>query len=904
MARHRNYRNYAYEDDMSDDVYGHSVEDYDIAVSPTTAEEFLFRRSNSRDPNLSAYMADRFGRVEEEDEEESDDEPLATSQDYRRPQLDPRSEEKLSSCLDQLHSILGENLDECTAVTAVIQHNFDLERALDQILSGGMFYLSLSGISPTALSLNTLAQGSSADNSSSNDSVLRKPTIAASLSSNSNTKSVGSFNIDGVSVSEPPHTVSPPTSLSSAAVAQSHQARVSDGSEMPAQSVLLAAPLSSLSRSGGSLSVRSVTSLSVPLSHLSGLGGLPSLSESQNTDNNKLPLTLGSLLQLSQQGPLSTQPVTSSSSSLLSVPLSSLSGQLGMLSCKSRAGCLSSGCGGREGGDNLLVLSLPSVHFASVQKDPEPQIKLHHPLLNNAASNNKKEGVLDPVTPLVTALSEKASLGFSTPSTEKKKSMESSPEVPLEEDTDQAKSADTSKQRIAAKNREKEVEVQEEYDRRQRGKILLNLVVIGHVDAGKSTLMGHLLYRLGDVSKKSMHKYEMESKKAGKASFAYAWVLDETGEERERGITMDVGLTRFETETKLITLMDAPGHKDFIPNMITGAAQADVAVLVVGSSTGEFEAGFEAGGQTREHALLVRSLGVTQVIVAVNKLDNVDWSEARYNHITGKLKHFLKQAGFKESDVVYVPCSGLTGENLTGSSKEPLLRAWYNGPSLLDRIDNFKPPKRDLDKPFRFCVSDIYKGMGAGINVTGKLEAGRLHVGDKIVVMPAGEQGQVKGLSIHDEPVQLACAGDHSTLVLSGLDMMHVGLGTVLCPPRSPIKCTTKLKARILVFNVRVPITKGFMVLFHYKTLNEPATIQRLCSVLHKSTGEILQKKPRCLTKNSNAEVVIHTYKPVCVELYKDYKDLGRFMLRYSGETIAAGVVTEVGLKPFNPFWC
>ena len=200
------------------------------------------------------------------------------------------------------------------------------------LLANNSGSVSLSGISPTALSLNTLAQGSSADNSSSNDSVLRKLTIAASLSSNSNTKSVGSFNIDGVSVSEPPHTVSPPTSLSLAAVAQSHQARVSGGSEMPAQSVLLAAPLSSLSRSGGSLSVQSVTSLSVPLSHLSGLGGLPSLSESQNTDNNKLPLTLGSLSQLSpQQGPLSTQPVTSSSS-LLSVPLSSLSGQLGISS--------------------------------------------------------------------------------------------------------------------------------------------------------------------------------------------------------------------------------------------------------------------------------------------------------------------------------------------------------------------------------------------------------------------------------------------------------------------------------------------------------------------------------------------------------------------------------------------
>ncbi|XP_078363300.1 HBS1-like protein isoform X2 [Oculina patagonica] len=640
MARHRNYRNYAYEDDLSDDVYGHSVEDYDMAVSPTTAQEFMFRRSNSRDPNLSAYMNDRFASVEEE-AEESEEEPLSSSQDYRRPHLDPTSEGKLSSCLDQLHSILGESLHEPTAVTAVIQNNFDTEKALDYILS--------------------------------------------------------------------------------------------------------------------------------------------------------------------------------------------------------------------QGGKQDLKANL-------------------HPF----------------------GTEEKTMLGFPNPG-EIKKSRESSPERPSEVETDQPKLPETSKQTTAEKNREQLLaEAHEEYEKRQKGKTLLNLVVIGHVDAGKSTLMGHLLYRLGNVSKRSMHKYEMESKKAGKASFAYAWVLDETGEERERGITMDVGLTRFETDTKLITLMDAPGHKDFIPNMITGAAQADVAVLVVGSSTGEFESGFEAGGQTREHALLVRSLGVTQIVVAVNKLDSVSWSEARYNYIVGKLRHFLKQTGFKDSDVVYVPCSGLTGENLVGCSEEPLLSAWYNGPSLLDRIDNFKAPKRDLDKAFRFCVSDVYKGLGTGITVTGKLEAGKLQTGDKVVVMPAGEQGLAKTLSIHDDPVQLAYAGDHMTMTLSGLDMIHLGVGSVLCTPSSPIKCTTKFKARILVFNIHVPITKGFMVLFHYKTLNEPATVKKLCSVLHKSTGEVLQKNPRCLTKNSNAEVVIHTYKPVCVELYKDYKELGRFMLRYSSETIAAGIVTEI----------
>ncbi|XP_067034143.1 HBS1-like protein isoform X2 [Acropora muricata] len=691
MARHRNYRNYAYEDDLSDDVYGHSVEDYDISVSPGTAEQFMFRRSNSRDPNLSAYMVDRCGRVEEEEEEDEDndeDDLLTSLQDYRRPQLDPISEAKLSSCMDQLQSILGENLHEPTAVSAIVQCNYDVDRALDYIFSQ---------------------------------------------------------------------------------------------------------------------------------------------EEKQDQRKNLDPF-------------------------------------------------------GTEG-------------TYSHRKEKEDQVRHQPPVITHISRDSKKEGTADSTVSVVTPSKDKTIVGFATPI---KKSRESSPDEPMEVENE-LKPPEPCKTKGTGKSKEQALaEAHEDYNKRCKGKILLNLVVIGHVDAGKSTLMGHLLYSLGDVSKKSMHKYEIESKKAGKASFAYAWVLDETGEERERGVTMDVGLTRFETDTKLVTLMDAPGHKDFIPNMITGAAQADVAILVVGSSTGEFESGFEAGGQTREHALLVRSLGVTQLIVAVNKLDNVGWSEDRYNHIVGKLKHFLKQAGFKDCDVAYVPCSGLTGENLVAPSTEPPLKQWYNGPTLLNTIDNFKPPKRELEKPFRFCVSDVYKGMGTGINASGKLEAGKLHSGDKIAVMPSGGQGLVKAFTIHDEPAQLACAGDHVTLTLSGLDTMHVGVGSVICPPSSPIKCTTKLKARILVFNIRIPITKGFTVLYHYKTLNEPAVIKRLCSVLHKSTGEVLQKKPRCLTKNSNAEVIIHTYRPVCVELYKDYKDLGRFMLRYSGETIAAGVVTEILDKSGN----
>uniref|UniRef100_A0A8C9YZR8 HBS1-like protein n=1 Tax=Sander lucioperca TaxID=283035 RepID=A0A8C9YZR8_SANLU len=438
------------------------------------------------------------------------------------------------------------------------------------------------------------------------------------------------------------------------------------------------------------------------------------------------------------------------------------------------------------------------------------------------------------------------------------------------------------------------INIKAELEKRQGGKPLLNLVVIGHVDAGKSTLMGHLLYLLGNVNKRTMHKYEQESKKAGKASFVYAWVLDETGEERDRGVTMDVGMTKFETNSKVVTLMDAPGHKDFIPNMITGAAQADVAVLVVDASRGEFEAGFEAGGQTREHALLVRSLGVTQLAVAVNKMDQVNWQQERFQDIITKLGHFLKQAGFKESDVFYIPSSGLSGENLTTRSTVSQLTSWYSGPSLLEQIDAFKAPQRSVDKPFRLCVSDVFKDQGSGFCVTGKIEAGYIQTGERILAMPPNETCTVKGITLHDEALDWAAAGDHVSLTVTGMDIIKINVGCVFCDPKEPIRVCTRFRARILLFNIEVPITKGFPVLLHYHTVSEPATIRKLISVLHKSSGEVLKKKPKCLSKGMNAIVEIQTQRPVSLELYKDFKELGRFMLRYVGSTIAAGVVTEV----------
>lgn len=436
--------------------------------------------------------------------------------------------------------------------------------------------------------------------------------------------------------------------------------------------------------------------------------------------------------------------------------------------------------------------------------------------------------------------------------------------------------------------------MKEEYDKRLAEKDQLNMVVIGHVDAGKSTLMGHLLYQLGEINQRIMHKYEQESKKLGKGSFAFAWVLDETEEERARGVTMDIAQSRFETPKKVITLLDAPGHKDFIPNMITGTAQADVAILVVNATKGEFETGFELGGQTREHAILARSLGVTQLIVAVNKMDTIDWLETRYNDITKKLGQFLKQVGYKENDISFIPCSGLSGVNLTGRIPEPKLESWYKGSTLEEQIDKFKVVTRSIDKPFRLCVGDIFKGMGSGFSVTGRIVTGSVQPGDRLLVLPSGDSVTVKGLAINDVSYPCAFAGDHVTVTITGMDMNNIHVGSMLCDPTSPLKSATRIKAKIVLFNVEIPITKGFMVVFHYQSITEPAVIKRLNSQLNKSTGEVIKNKPKCLVKNMSAVVELEFDRPICLELYKDYKDLGRFMLRYSGHTIAAGLVEEV----------
>lgn len=433
-------------------------------------------------------------------------------------------------------------------------------------------------------------------------------------------------------------------------------------------------------------------------------------------------------------------------------------------------------------------------------------------------------------------------------------------------------------------------------ERTKETKSTINLVVVGHVDSGKSTLMGHLLYKTGNVTKKAMHKFEQDSKKVGKASFAYAWVLDETEEERNRGVTIDVAQSKFETDKQSINLLDAPGHRDFIPNMITGAAQADAAIMVVNSTRGEFESGYDAGGQTREHGLLVRSLGVQQIIVAVNKLDTVNWEQRRYDEIVKKMYIFLKQIGYKESDISFVPCSGLLGENLTSGSAPPELVSWYgaDGLSLLQRVDELQPPERAVDKPLRLCISDVFKGMGSGICVAGKIEAGSATGGDRALVMPACQTAIIKLVAIDDVPTDYGFAGDQVVITLTGVNETALNVGSVICDPEDPIKVASHFVARVVVFNINFPLTQGYPLVFHCKSYNEPCVLKKLIALVNKATGEETKRRPKCLTKGASALVEVAFPRPVCVELYKDMKELGRFMLRCGDKTIAAGMVTSI----------
>ena len=435
----------------------------------------------------------------------------------------------------------------------------------------------------------------------------------------------------------------------------------------------------------------------------------------------------------------------------------------------------------------------------------------------------------------------------------------------------------------------------------ETSKPTINLVVIGHVDSGKSTLMGHLLCSLGYIDQRTIHKYEKESKEIGKDSFYYAWVLDAGTQERERGVTIDVGCSYFSTPNRNIMLLDAPGHKDFVPKMISGAAQADAAILVVDSGAGNFESGFEGEvhhGQTKEHAFLARSLGVTNLIVAVNKIDIADWSQERFENIKQRLKPFLKTVGFKESSVDYIPISGMIGENLVERTQNPNL-SWYQGPCLLEMIDTLPPATRAFKKPLRLCVMDSYKlahGSILGHIVAGKIEGGMLSVGDCICVIPAGVKAQVRNIEKTGETVSKAYAGDNVDVALrdSEGDFELIMPGHVVCSPLYPIPQVTKFLVKAVTFDIVFPVTKGQSLIMHIQSLKVPVKVNKILQQIEATTGKVVKERPRCLTKFTAGILEIQTENKVCIEKFSNYKGLGRATFRERSETVMAGMVTEL----------
>ena len=410
---------------------------------------------------------------------------------------------------------------------------------------------------------------------------------------------------------------------------------------------------------------------------------------------------------------------------------------------------------------------------------------------------------------------------------------------------------------------------------------LLISFYVGHVDAGKSTLMGRLLLDLKVVDQRTMEKYRKEAERIGKSSFALAWVLDQGTEERSRGVTIDIATNKFETENTSFTILDAPGHRDFVPNMIAGASQADFAVLVIDASGSNFESGLK--GQTKEHALLVRSMGVQRMIVAVNKLDTIAWSRDRFEKIEQQISAFLTTAGFQPKRISFVPCSGLTGDNVTRRATDDKA-AWYNGPLLIDELESSEGSARALDQPLRLTISDVFHGgvQQEKTSISGRIDAGSCQVGDVIVSMPSRETALIKGIDVDAEPKDWAVAGQNVTLHLTDIDPNYLVPGDIVCTPSAPINNITSFTAKVLAFDHVMPME----VVVHRGRLQVPGRVLKLVAVLDKQTGEVVKgKKPKIIKPGSVARVVVETEKAVPLEAP------GRVILRAGGDTLAAGLL-------------
>lgn len=424
----------------------------------------------------------------------------------------------------------------------------------------------------------------------------------------------------------------------------------------------------------------------------------------------------------------------------------------------------------------------------------------------------------------------------------------------------------------------------------------LNLIVAGHVDQGKSTIIGHLMVDLKVIDERTIQKFAEESEKTGKGdTFKYAWVMDNLKDERERGVTIDLAFQRFESKKYDFTLIDAPGHRDFIKNMITGASEADCAILVVSAKPGETEIAIGVGGQSREHCFLLKTLGVKQMIVALNKMDDpqVKYSEERFNEVKSQVSDLLKQVGFDVAKTPILPVSGWKGDNLIDKGN----LTWCKDPTIYEALDSFEVEAPPVDKPLRLPLQDVYSITGVGTVPVGRVETGTFKVGDTVSIMPGNHVAEVKSIETHHTPIQEAKAGDNIGFNLRGVDKGAIRRGDVIGSKDHPPKVVKEITAQIIVVHHPTAIAPGYTPVIHAHTSQAAATITELVSKLDPRSGGVLEDKPKSLKTGDAAIVKIQPLRPLCLETFKEFPELGRFALRDMGTTIAAGVVKEINAE-------
>ncbi|KAK7208210.1 translational elongation factor EF-1 alpha [Myxozyma melibiosi] len=433
----------------------------------------------------------------------------------------------------------------------------------------------------------------------------------------------------------------------------------------------------------------------------------------------------------------------------------------------------------------------------------------------------------------------------------------------------------------------------------------VNVVVIGHVDSGKSTTTGHLIYKCGGIDKRTIEKFEKEAAELGKGSFKYAWVLDKLKAERERGITIDIALWKFETPRYYVTVIDAPGHRDFIKNMITGTSQADCAILIIAAGTGEFEAGISKDGQTREHALLAYTLGVKQLIVAINKMDTTKWSEARYEEIVKETSNFIKRVGFNPKTVPFVPISGWNGDNMIEPSGNcPWYKGWVKetkasgvvkGKTLLEAIDAIEPPVRPSDKPLRLPLQDVYKIGGIGTVPVGRVETGTIKAGMVVTFAPAGVTTEVKSVEMHHEQLVEGLPGDNVGFNVKNVSVKEIRRGNVCGDSKNdPPKGAASFNAQVIVMNHPGQIGAGYAPVLDCHTAHIACKFDTLVEKIDRRSGKKMEDNPKFIKSGDAAIVKLIPSKPMCVEAFTDYPPLGRFAVRDMRQTVAVGVIKSV----------